>query len=542
MFNFNGKANNVTVAAIIVGVSGLLSRFLGIFRDHILAGQFGAGDTLDIYYAAFRIPDLIYNLLVLGALSAGFIPVFTKYLGWFSERREKISGEAGHFINSLFNIVSVALIFICSLLVIFSSRIVPWITPGFSGEKLEFTIALTRIMFLSPIFLGLSSILGGILQSFRRFFIYSLAPIMYNIGIIFGALFFVPKLGISGLAWGVVLGAGLHFIIQIPAVASLGWSYRWAFDIYHSGVRLLGKLMIPRTLALAVTQINLVIITIIASTLEEGSLTVFNLANNLQSFPIGIFGISYAIAVFPFLSEYAVKDKKEELVKSFSSALRQIIFFVVPASVLFLLLRAQIVRVILGSGQFDWNDTISTADTLAFFSFSLFAQAIIPLLARVFYAFENTFYPFVIGLMSAVLNIFASLLLAPQYGVAGLAMAFSVANIFNFVLLWVALRIKVGNLDEINILYSLVKISAAALAMAVVVQSAKFVVAPFVNMDKFWGIFSQGFIAGAGGLIIYLGICLVVKSPEMISFKDSLVRKLFKSKLPPSSADESRGI
>jgi len=538
----NGKTKSVTVAAIIVGGAGLVSRFLGVFRDRILAGEFGAGDTLDIYYAAFRVPDLVFNLLVLGALSAGFIPVFSKYLKKKDRDQDKISEEALHLVNSLFNIVALLLIVLCVVLAMLTPWLIPLITPGFSGEKMELTVSLTRLMFLSPIFLGLSSIFGGILQSFRRFFVYSLAPIMYNIGIIIGALFFVPIWGLSGLAYGVILGTVMHMCIQIPTAVSLGWRYQWLWDIYHKGLRLIGKLMIPRTMALAITQINLIVITIIASTLQGGSIAVFNLANNLQSFPIGIFGISYAIAVFPLFSDLANQNKKRELVKSFSSTLRQILLFIIPASILFLLLRAQIVRVILGSGNFDWNDTIRTADTLAFFSFSLFAQALIPLLARVFYAYHNTFYPFIIGLTSALINVFASLVFAPLYGIAGLALAFSLASIVNFILLWVALRIKIGNLDEINILYSLVKMSVAAFVMALAVQLTKNGIAPFVDMTKFWGIFLQGLIAGLIGLGIYFFVGLLLHSPEMITFKKALVKKLFKAKLPPSSADESRGI
>lgn len=532
----------MTVAAIIVGGAGLLSRLLGVLRDRILAGEFGAGDTLDIYYAAFRIPDLVFNLLVLGALSAGFIPVFSAYLKKKDRKEEKIGTEALYLVNSLINTVALSLVILCGILAFLSPWLVPLITPGFNGEKLELTIAMTRLMFFSPVFLGLSSIFGGILQSFRRFFIYSLAPIMYNVGIIIGALFFVPIWGVFGLAYGVIVGAVLHLLIQLPTVISMGWRHEWLWDIYHKGLRLIGKLMVPRTLALAITQINLVVITIIASTLEGGSIAVFNLANNLQSFPIGIFGISYAIAVFPLLSDFANQKKERELVKSFSGALRQILFFIIPASILFLLLRAQIVRVVLGSGQFDWSDTIRTADALAFFSFSLFAQATIPLLARVFYAFQNTFLPFIIGLVSALVNVLASLVFAPLYGIAGLALAFSLASVVNFILLWVSLRIKIGDLDEINILYSLVKMSAAAVIMAPVVQLLKNFIGPLVDMNRFWGIFTQGFVAGLAGLVVYFLACLLLRSPEMVAFKESLVKKLFKAKLPTGSADESRGI
>jgi putative peptidoglycan lipid II flippase len=179
------------------------------------------------------------------------------------------------------------------------------VTPGFDGEKLELTIVLSRIMFLSPIFLGVSSILGGILQSFKRFFVYSLAPIFYNLGIIVGALFFVPRWGVAGLAWGVVLGAFMHMLVQMPTVWSLGYRYRPFMDFKERTLREIGVLMIPRTLTLAITQINLLVVTVIASLLASGSLSVFNF-HNLQSFPVGIFDI-YAIAAVPSLQAVAFK-------------------------------------------------------------------------------------------------------------------------------------------------------------------------------------------------------------------------------------------
>jgi len=204
-----------------------MSRALGILRDRVLAGEFGAGSELDMYFAAFRIPDLLFNLLVLGALSAGFIPVFTTYL---SNKK-----KAWELVNIILNLIFVALVLITILLIILTPWLVKLITPGFSLEQLQITATLTRIMFLSPIFLAISGIFGSVLQSFKRFFIFSLAPIMYNVGIIIGALFFVPYLGIYGLAWGVVFGAMLHMAIQFPLIIYLGYRYFKNDDSPHLG-------------------------------------------------------------------------------------------------------------------------------------------------------------------------------------------------------------------------------------------------------------------------------------------------------------------
>jgi len=542
---FNGQINSITMAAVLVASSSLVSRLLGIFRDRILAGEFGAGDTLDVYYAAFRIPDLVFNLLVLGALSAGFIPIFTALLKSPIEKVKRVfSGEhyqAGwQLANNVLNILVFFLLIICSLGIIFAPALMKLVTPGFSGDMQAVTANLTRIMFLSPLFLGISSVLGGILQSFKRFFVYSLAPIMYNIGIIIGALYFVPYFGIYGLAWGVVLGAMLHMLIQLPMVLKLGFRYKLKINLKNSNIKEIGTMMIPRTMSLAISQINLVVITIIASTLASGSLAVFNFANNMQSFPIGIFGISFAVAAFPTLSSLAFDKKK--LMASFSSTFRHILFFILPATVLLITLRAQIIRVILGTGQFDWEDTILTIDTLGFFAISLFAQATIPLLIRIFYARHNSRTPFFIGLLAMALNVVLSLWLGRRLGVAGLALAFSLSSIFNFILLWLVLRFEVGQMDELKILISTIKFSAAALVCGLTVQGMKLVVWPFIDMTKFWGVLTQGLVAGVFGLLVYLAFCSLLRSEEFFSFWLAIKRRLPWRKVETGDQGEARGI
>lgn len=535
----NGESKTITGAALLLGAASLASRFLGVLRDRVLAGEFGAGDTLDIYYAAFRIPDLIFNLLILGALSAGFIPIFTAALCKAKEKNEHPK-EAWEIVSGVINIMGVALVLLCGLFIFLSPFIVPAITPGFGAEKMALTVTMTEIMMLSPIFLGLSNILGGVLQSFKRFFIYALAPIFYNIGIIVGALFFTKWWGIYGLAWGVVVGAAAHMLIQAPAVWQLGFKYTLLFDLANKSVKKIGKLMIPRTLGLAVSQINLVVMTVIASTLVPGSLAIFNLANNLQYFPVGIIGISFAVAAFPLLGEFAAAGKKEEIMKSFSHTTRQIIFFIVPASVLLLVLRAQIVRVVFGAGYFDWEDTILTADTLAYFVLSLFAQALIPLLARFFYALEDTKTPFLIGLVSATINILAAIFLAKPWGVAGLAMAFSIASVTNFCLLWIILRIKFGSLDEKNILKSTFKISAAASLMAFAAQTMKFILEPYVDMQTFLGVLGQGLGAGSVGLVAFALVAMALGVHEMNVIRDVVKYKLFRIKRPIINVEEGQ--
>ena len=388
-------------------------------------------------------------------------------------------------------------------------------------------------MFLSPIFLGISGIFGGILNSFKRFLIYSLAPIFYNVGIIFGVVFFVKLWGPIGLAWGVVLGALLHMIIQYPAVRNLGFQHNFSFRKYffNKDIRQILKLMIPRTVGIAVSQANLFVMTIFASTLVAGSLSIFNFAQNLQSVPLGIFGVSFSIAVFPTLSALWATNDKKGFAKTFADTFCQIMFFVIPLSIFILLLRAQIVRVTLGAGKFNWEDTILTYECLKYFALSLFAQSAIPLLTRAFYAIYNTRTPFYIALASEVVNIAAILLLIGKYEILGLAIAFSLTNLVEMFLLFVFLRIKLGDLGDEKIVRSVAKISLATILSGFTVQLLKYLVAGLVDpMDTFLKVFAQLSISGGLGIVIFLFFCHLFKLEEYTYFKQSLTRKLFKGR------------
>lgn len=523
----------------MITLAGIASRVLGLIRDRFLASTFGAGDTLDVYYAAFRVPDLIYNLLILGALSAAFIPVFT---GLISREKEK---EAWDLANDLMNIAIILIVAFSLIFAIFAPFLMKLITPGFPPEKIDMAVIFTRIMFLSPLFLGISGIFGGILTSFKRFLIYSIAPIFYNLGIIAGVLFFVKFMGPIGLAWGVVLGAFLHMLIQYPAAKHLGFDYRAVFGriFKNHHLRKVTALMIPRVMGIAVNQMNLFIITIFASFLSAGSLSILNFAQNLQSVPLGLFGVSFAIAVFPVLSALAAKNEKEEFVKSFSRTFRQILFFVIPLSVILLVLRAQFVRVILGAGKFDWEDTILTFQCLGIFSLSLFAQSTIPLLARAFYALHDTKTPFFIALFAEAVSIVSVLLLINKFHVLGLAIAFSLASVVQMVFLLYVLRTRFETLDDKNIISSVGKIALASFAAGIGIQIAKHLTAAFVDLDRFFGIFAQLSISAIIGILIFVAASYFLKLEEFFTFKNSLTKRIFKEKQAiTESTDQVSGI
>ncbi|MFA6973236.1 MAG: murein biosynthesis integral membrane protein MurJ [Parcubacteria group bacterium] len=533
-------SESVIASAFIITVAGVIGNVLGLFRDRMLASNFGAGDTLDVYYAAFRIPDLIYNLLILGALSAAFIPVFT---GLISKEKE---AEAWKMASGILNLALVSIIVCSALLALFAPLLMQLITPGFPPEKMAAAVSFTRVMFLSPLFLGISGIFGGILTSLKRFLVYSIAPLLYNIGIIIGILFLVKIFGPIGLAWGVVLGAFLHLLFQYVAAKNLGYAHQWSLfkTLKNPDVRKVLTLMLPRMTGIAVNQFNLMIITIFASTLAAGSLAVFNFSQNLQSLPLSLFGISFAIAVFPVLSTFAARGEDDNFVHAFSETFRQILFFVIPLSVLMIVLRAQIVRVVLGAGKFDWTDTILTFQCMGIFALSLFAQSTVQLLARSFYALQDTKTPFYVALATEAVNILAVILLIGKLQVMGLAIAFSLSSVVQMFLLLFILRTRFEDLDDKTIIKSTIKIAAASFAAGAGIQLTKYVVSFFLDLDYFAGVFAQLIISSLVGLVIFLLACHLMQLEEFVRFKNSLTKKLFRSKqaVITESTDEVSGM
>jgi putative peptidoglycan lipid II flippase len=516
---------SVAVAGIVLTLAQIVSNIMGLFRDRFLASTFGAGDTLDIYYAAFRFPDLIYNLLILGALSAAFIPVFT---GLINDDKNK--EEAWKLASDMMNLAIFAIIIFSTILVIFAPWLMKLVAPGFSPEKMNTAVMFTRIMFLSPLFLGISGIMGGVLTSMKHFLIYSIAPLLYNAGIIFGILILTKRMGSIGLAWGVVLGAFLHMLLQYMVVRKLGYKHHWTiFSPWkNKNVKIVLRLMFPRMAGIAINQINLMIITIFASTLAAGSLAILNFSQNLQSVPLSVFGISFAIAAFPTLAAFSAQGEKQKFVKVFSETFRQILFFVIPLSIFMIVLRAQLVRAILGAGKFDWNDTVLTFQCLGFFAISIFAQSAVQLLARSFYAMQDTKTPFYVAMATEAVNILLILALIGRFEVLGLAIAFSVASIVQMMLLLFILRTRFDDLDDRNIIESVVKISGASLLASVAIQLSKSQIGRMIEVDTFLEVLIQLVVPALIGIGVFAVLCEVLKINEFMVFKKSLSRKLFK--------------
>lgn len=504
-------------AAFIVGVASILSRLAGLLRDRILFSHFGAGDILDVYYSAFRIPDFLFNLLVLGALSASFIPVFLGEIE--TQGRAKGLRLAGVILNWMV----LGLSAIGCLAAVFSVPLAHLMFPGSSvADQIEIA-RFSRIMLLSTVFFGVSNVASGVLQSERRFLPMAFSSILYNCGIMAGALWLVPLFGPIGLAYGVVLGAFLHFLVQAPALFSTGFRFVWGLDPHSKSLHTMFKLMIPRSLALGVAQLNIVIMYAIASFLASGSRSVWAAADNIQQVPINVFGVSLAVAAFPLFTAAFVKAQPEQFRKTFSESFRRISFFVIPLSISIVLLRAQFVRLIYGSGRFTWEDTYLVAQTAGAFALSLLAQALIPLLARSFFAQKKTTVPVVVSIISVAVNVGAGLLLAPRYGVVGLALAFSLGSLVNVTLLLAILRIQFGDLDDTSIVRNVMKIVILGIMSGVVIQGMKYFLAPIVDMTTYVGVFTQtagAFVAGAG---VYVLAAIGFKFQEVDMIRSWLV-------------------
>lgn len=534
---FSTESKTVTGAALLIAGAALTSRLVGVARDRVFAHYFGASPVMDAYYAAFKFPDLIYNLLIVGALTAGFIPTFTKLFYQGSDKT-----PAWKLANNVINIVFVVLLLTVCLGLVFTAPLMSVVAPGFTGERLTLVTTFTRIMFFSPLLLGISMVLGGILQSLRQFVLYSIAPIFYNLGIIFGAVFLVRPLGPAGLAWGVVLGALLHAAIQTIGAYANGYRWKWEWNLKDPATRQIGRLMLPRTVGLAFTQINNIIVTTLASLLAVGSVTIYNFADNLQAVPTGLIAIPFALAVFPVLSNLSAPADRPQFIAWVSGTARKILFLIVPVMMAMLILRAQIVRVVYGTGAFGWGATIATADALAFFALGLIGQALIPLFVRAFFALSDSKTPFFISIVSEITTIIFSLLLMKPLGVAGLALGSSIGDLLNCLLLVFYLRRTLGRMSGHSNVIFMYKVIGSAIGMGVVMQVLKYPLSGLFDLTRFWGILLQGLVSGIIGLSTYALLCRLLKVDEMSDFVLSFKKKWLKIWNLPASIDEAEKV
>jgi len=450
----NGK-RHITRAAGLMSVATFISRVLGYVRDMIFALYFGATGFSDTFFAAFRIPNLLRELFAEGSMSAAFIPVLTEY------RQKQGEEEAGRLVKITFTFIIIAVGIICLLGVVFSPAIVTVIAPGFLGspEKFSLTVLLTRIMFPFLLFISLAALVMGALNTKKVFFIPAVAPAMLNITLILSIIFFEAKAKqpLTVAAIGVIAGGFVQFAFQLPSFFRNGFKLGFDATFSHPGLKKMSILLIPATLALSVSQINIVVSNILASFLPSGSITYLFYSMRLIQFPIGIFGVAMGMAVLPTLSEHAAKGDYDSLRDDFSFALRLLLFITVPAMAGLIALREPIVNILFQRGKFDYIATAATAQALLFYSLGIWSIVGVRVITASFYSMQDTRTPVKIAVLALVANILFSLVLMKPLKHSGLALANSLASMVNFTLLFIFLRKKLKRADSKKIFSSFLK-------------------------------------------------------------------------------------
>ncbi len=538
------ETSNIHEAAYLLGFFALFSQVLGLFRDRLLAHYFGAGPMLDIYYASFRIPDLIFATVA--SLVAGSV-----LIPFLQEKMGEGEGKAKQFIDEVWSGFFVIIICVSVVAFFLMPYLVPFLFSGMPLESQSTVIILSRILLLSPLFLGFSNFLSTIIQSHSRFALYALSPVLYNLAIILGLIVLFPIFGIQGVVIGVVLGSVLHAIIQIPFARSVALFPDVVFPIIWSRLKSISIVSLPRTLTLALVNIVLIVMVSLASRMTEGSIAVFNLAYNLQSVPMTIIGVSYSMAAFPTLSKLFVSGDKKEFVRYVSSAIRHIIFLSLPIMALFIILRAQIIRTILGTGAFSWNDTRLTAACFALFAISAVAQSANLLFIRSFYARGKTKIPLMISGASSLLTIIISFAFYKLFFFSEtfkelITFVFKVQNLPGTEILSLPLSFTIGSLaglglfvfyfekDFKNFIKSIKDVffqsTVASFFCGLTTYLALGGSSYVLETKTLAGIFSQGLIAGIIGIIFWFITLKLLRNKEIDELMKNMKGKIWKVK------------
>ncbi len=525
------KTSSILSAAAIIGFSFLGSALLGLLRNRLLASHFFGGQEgiLDIYFAAFIIPDTLFQLLVVGAVSASFIPIYQEY---HSRSEEQANWLAKSVLSLVFIAITVASIVISIFAVPISDSI-----THFSPEKIIIMANLIRIMSVAQIIFSISAVFTGILQSEQRFLMPALAPLLYNFGTILGVVLLSNRYGIYAAAFGVVFGSFLHAIVQLPAILRVGFRPQLIFKNFHPGVKEIARLMPGRTLSLSLDQVQRWIAINLTSLLVPGSLSIFTFARQLYILPVSLFGVSLSQATFPALSKDALLEDKTQFKSTLTKSISQIFFFSLPASVLVLVLRVPLVRIAFGAKSFPWEATIDTGQSLALLSLSIAPLAVSHTLVRAHHALKDTKTPLLSGIISVVFYGILAYILSKHYslGIIGLCLALSLSNLFDFVLIYYFLIKKIGYLQ----------IHTKLLKMALVtVLTGYSLWAPMQLLDNFvfdttrtLPLIALTIIASTVGFSVYLVFCWIFKVEELSEVL-VIIRKLGNWRKILASSDE----
>lgn len=539
-------------AAYLIAGFTFVAQLLAILRDRLLAHTFGAGPELDVYYAAFRIPDFLYVAIASLVSITVLIPFLAERLS--PENKE----HAQRFVRGVFTFF-----FFCigggSIIAFLAiPALSHFLVPGFSSSQKEMFVSLTRLLLLSPILLGISSILGSVVQVYRKFFVYALAPVVYNVGIILGIIFFRESFGMFGVAWGVLLGASLHLLIQLPSFLSHGFSLGFQWFSWQE-IRKVISLAFPRTIALSAASLSFIALIAAGSFLAPGSIAVFTFAFNLQSVPLAIIGVSYSIAAFPTLARMNAIGATKEFASHVSLAARHILLWSVPITILFVVLRAQIVRVAFGSGLFNWTDTRLTSAALALFVVSLAAQGIALLLTRAYYAAGKTKIPLFINVGASALAALIGIIGAFSFHTSGaarlfleevlrisyvpgsevviLAGAYAIGQIIAGVLLFLFFRRDVSGFS-LSLGTSFFQITGASLVMGGVAYGTLSFLAGYFDTNTFTGIFAQGASAALAGIIMGIATLFALGNREIREILGAFHRRMRPGAVVPPDQEE----
>jgi putative peptidoglycan lipid II flippase len=465
------------------------SRLLGLVRQQVFAIEFGTSGQMDAFWTAMRVPDTIYNIVAGGLLGSSLIPVFAGYLA-----RDEYD-EAARVASSVMNMMLILAGVAAALLEVLAPQLTALLVASYSPEKQQLVVDLTRIVLIQPLFLGVSGVMMGVLNTHQHFLLPALAPVVYNLSIIIAAVVLGPSLGVSGLAIGVVAGALLQVAIQLPGMRGVRFRYRAQVDAGHPGVREVWRLMLPRVFASASLYVNFLVSAALASGLVEGAYAGFNQAYQLILLPLGLFAISLSIVAFPTLSAQVARDELGAMSRTLGQSLRLILFLTIPSSVGLILLREPIIRTLFQYGAFDARSTQLTAQPLIFFAIGLFGHATVEIVLRAFYALHETLRPVLINIVTLSINLALSFLLVGRLQQGGLALAISIAVVLEALALLVLLQTRLPEFDWAGLLSTVGKCVLASLVMGVALYV-------FVH--------ASGAPAGVSGRVLQLALALAL--------------------------------
>lgn len=450
------KQKDILSSTIVLSLMIVVSRIFGFLRYRTLA-TFFSKEELDIFFASFRLPDFVFEILITGALTSAFIPIFIKY--------KKNQEELNITISSIINFIMSGLFVFIIILFFASNLIMPVLTPGFTPDKIKTIISLSQILLISQLpLLVLGNIASGMAQANKIFIITAIAPVLYNIGIILGTLFLAKSLWIYGPLVGVIVGAVSFFAVQFPVFFIINFNYN-LFAVKKKVLIEFARLFIPRVMSVITTQIDLTIDLVLSTLLGPGKYTIFFFAQHLQLFPVAFIGMAFGQASLPYFSDLYREGKIAEMKKIFIDSLLQVLFLTVPIATLFVFARTPIVRFFFGGQKFDWEGTVQTAQTLSFFAVSLPFHALFYFITRSFYAIYDTKTPFIVNFFSVLINTFLSVIFVfvLKLPIWSLAISFSIAITINIILLLIFFYRKIDGFNLSKLLKNSIKIYSAAL-------------------------------------------------------------------------------